>query len=130
MVKPGETLMEIVPEDEGLIVEARVATTDIDSVSTGQKSEIRFTGLHDRNRQPVFGTVAVVSADRLVDEATQTPFYSVRVAVDESERDKLPPGVFKAGVPAEVMILGAERTLLSYLLDPLLGSLRKAFREE
>jgi HlyD family secretion protein/epimerase transport system membrane fusion protein len=130
VVKPGETLMEIVPEDEGLIVEARVATTDIDSVTIGQRSEIRFTGLHDRNRPPVFGRVAVVSADRLVDEATQTPFYSVRVAVDESEQGKLPPGVFKAGVPAEVMILGAERTLLSYLLDPLLGSLRKAFREE
>ncbi len=129
VVKPGETLMEIVPEDEQLIVEARVPPTEIDGVTVGQRSEIRFTGLTDRNREPVFGRVEVVSADRLVDEATDTPYYSVRVAVDESERAKLPSRAFRPGVPAEVLILGDERSLMSYLAAPLLDSLRHAFRE-
>lgn len=129
VVKPGETLMEIVPGDGELIVEARVLPGDIDAVAVGQRSEIRFTGLTDRNRDPVFGRVEVVSADRLVDEATQTAYYSVRVAVGAAERDELPAGAFKPGVPAEVLILGQERTLLSYLADPLFGSLRTAFRE-
>lgn len=129
VVKPGETLMQIVPRDEPLIVEAMVMPTDIDDVEIGQKSEIRFSGLHGRNRPPVFGEVEVVSADRLFDEASKTAYYSVRVAVPAEERDKLPSGAFKPGVPAEVLILGAERSLLSYLTDPLFASLRTAFRE-
>lgn len=130
VVKPGETLMQIVPRDEPLIVEAMVMPTDIDDVRVGQTSEIRFSGLHDRNRPPVFGEVEVVSADRLFDENSKTPYYSVRVAVPAEERDKLPRGAFKPGVPAEVLILGAERSLLSYLTDPLFSSLRTAFREQ
>ncbi|MEX2628702.1 MAG: HlyD family type I secretion periplasmic adaptor subunit [Tistlia sp.] len=130
VVRPGETLMEIVPRDEALVIEAMVAPADVDNVAVGRRSEIRFSGLTDRNQAPVFGSVAVVSADRLLDEATNTAYYSVRVAVDESELGKLPTGAFRPGAPAEVLILGSDRTLLDYLTDPLFSSLRLAFREE
>lgn len=130
VVKPGETLMEIVPKNERLIVEAMVPPTDIDSVSVGQLSEVRFTALPSRDQEPVFGKVDVISADRLVDEATNTPYYAVRVVVEEQEWRKLPKGSFKPGLPTEVLILGSDRTLLSYLTDPLFKSLRRSFREE
>ncbi|NBB82938.1 MAG: HlyD family type I secretion periplasmic adaptor subunit [Alphaproteobacteria bacterium] len=130
VIGPGDPILDIVPENEELVIEARVSPVDIDAVAAGQTAQIHLLAYAQRNLPRIEGTVTTVSADALTDEQTGESYYSARVAVDRERLAALPDGVaLSAGMPAEVLIMTGERTALAYILQPFLDSLRRSFRE-
>lgn len=125
VVKPGETAMSIVPVDEGLLVEARVAPTDIDQVRVGQSTLLRLTSFNRRTTPELRGEVVHVGAD-LTREATLA-YYAVRIRLAQA----LPRNVeLVTGMPVESFIETEQRTALSYMLKPVTDNLARAFREQ
>lgn len=130
VLKSGEPILDIVPENGRLVIDARVKPVDIDTVKSGMKTRVLLTAYRQRSMPQIYGRVRTVSADRLVDEKTGQPYFLAEVEV--------PPGELKRdgrdirlmpGMPAEIMILTGERTLMDYLLQPLVESFMRSFRE-
>ncbi len=131
VVGGGELLMDVVPAATPYTVSAMVRPEQIDEVYEGQPARIRLTGLNQRFSEDLNGTVAVVGKDRSVNERTGGSFYRVDLRVPPTELAKLKNGVvLKPGMPAEVLLVGGERSVMSYLIAPITGTLRDAFREE
>lgn len=130
VVQPGMVMLELLPTDDKLIVEARVAPDDIDVVEVGLPARITISAVNQRTTIPYPGQVISVSADRLVDQTSGLPYYLARVEL----ADALPEGAdvpaLKAGMNADVMIITGERTLLEYLTAPIARSLRRALTEQ
>jgi len=120
-------LMDIVPADSRLIVEARVDPNDIDVIKTGLKAQVRLTAFNQRNIQPIEGRVITISADHLTDERTGVDYFLARVELigKIGEGEELYPGM-----QAEVMIVTGARTTLDYFTRPITQSLNRAFREK
>ena len=129
VVQPGETLMEIVPQNDSLIVEAQVQTTDIDNVVIGLPADVQFTAFSQRNTPRVTGELIYVSADSLIDEATGQAYFLARIAVGEAEVARLGDQELHPGMPADVFIKTGERTPLDYLVQPIKDSMTRAWRE-
>jgi HlyD family secretion protein len=130
VLRPGEALLDIIPDDERLIVQAQFSTSDIDSVHQGQKAEIRFPAFHSRTLPVMMGVIDTLSHDRLLDEASKQQYYLGRISISRAD---IPPNYrarLQAGMPAEVIVSGGERTALEYLVSPLSSSLRKTFIEQ
>jgi HlyD family secretion protein len=130
VVKPGDTLAEIVPVGEGLNVMARVAPRDIESVMVGQKAEVRFPNFSSRQTPIILGRVESISADAMKDDTTKQPYYSAKIVIDYAT---LPPEIAQRilpGMQADVLISTGERTVLEYLVGPLMNALAKTFREK
>ncbi|TRC79422.1 HlyD family type I secretion periplasmic adaptor subunit [Mesorhizobium sp. WSM4310] len=129
VIARGEKIMEILPTAPGLIVDARLRPKDVDQVRVGQPAKLRLSALNMRLTPEVSATVAQISADRLVDEATHEPYFRVklRIAAD------LPPGVkpeqLYPGTPVEAFINTGDRTFFEYLARPMLDSFARAFTE-
>lgn len=130
VIAPREPLMEIVPMDDDLVVEARVDPSNIDSVHPGLRANVRFTAFTARNVETIEGHVERVSADSLVDERTGLSYYAARIVFEQTERDRLGGLELYPGMPAEVMIIAGERTALSYIVRPLVTSFGRAMRED
>ena len=126
VIGSGETLLELVPQDDNLLVEARVSPQDIDLISSGQHAQIRLTALNARTLAPLEGTVLTISADKLSDR-NQDDFYLARIALSQEDVAKYS---LTSGMNAEVLILSEPRTPLSYLVKPLTESMNRAFRED
>lgn len=129
VVRPGETVLEIVPKDDHLMVEVQLRPNDVDSVRTGLDTEIRFTGLSQRTVLPIMGRVAMVSADAMQDPRTNAPYFIAHIDVPDSEAHKLKHIQLQPGMPAAVMIKTGDRTALAYLTQPLTESIHRAWRE-
>jgi HlyD family secretion protein/epimerase transport system membrane fusion protein len=129
VVRPGETLLELVPDKERLIVQARVAPDDVDNLSPGQQVELKLTAFQARRTPVVLGTVSSVSADVLADAATHRDYYALRVVVPKSELARLDDKQLRPGMPAMVMVKTGSRTVLEYLLEPILDTIRYSWRE-
>ncbi|HLO77343.1 MAG TPA: HlyD family type I secretion periplasmic adaptor subunit, partial [Magnetospirillum sp.] len=128
VVQPGDGLMDVVPRDERLVVEARLAPEDIDRVHAGREARVRFrTFLHGLT-PPALGRVTQVSADLFHDERNGQPYYQARVALDPDSVAKL-PGPLVPGMQTDVLITTGERTALEYLIDPLGRAISTAMRE-
>jgi epimerase transport system membrane fusion protein len=134
VIPPGGHLLDIVPQNEKLIVEARVSPMDIDRVKVGQLAEVRFSAFKSRDTPKMEGKLIGLSADRLVDEhhPEQMPYYLARVEVTPDglrdlakQRLELVPGM-----PAEVLINTGARTLLDYLSRPLTDTFARSFIED
>lgn len=130
VIGSGEPLMDIVPKDDRLIVEARVSPMDIDVVERDLPAQVRFTAFSQRSFAPLDGVVTQVSADVITDPATGELYYKVRVEISEDIPLALDGGSLYPGMPAEVMIVTGERTALDYILKPLEASVNRAFRED
>ncbi|EAR21905.1 Type I secretion membrane fusion protein, HlyD [Nitrococcus mobilis Nb-231] len=130
VIKAGETVLDIVPVDDRLIIEARVQPQDIDNVHIGQEANIRFTAFKRRNTPSLVGHVSYISADRIVDSRTGEAYYKARLAVSDNEVARLGDKHLQPGMPAEVMIKTGEGTAIEYLARPFLDSLERAWREE
>ena len=130
VVPPGQPIMNIVPEDDRLIVEAMVSPTDVDNVNVGQEARLRITPLVQRATPELRGVVNLVSADIITDADTQQQFYLARIDIPDSEFEKLGEKDIRPGFPVEVTFSGGERTLLQYLAEPLSGLVRRALKEE
>ena len=129
VIDPGEPLMEIVPTEDWLVIEARVATTDIDSVAVGLPAQVRLTAFSQLGAPRLTGEVVRVSADRFDDPRTGQAWYESRVALDPVQ-PALADLELVPGMPAEVMIVTGARTPLDYVLTPIVESLGRALREE
>jgi HlyD family type I secretion membrane fusion protein len=128
VIGPREVLMEIVPQEKRLIVEARIRPEDVNHVRQGTEADIRLTAYQSRTTPLVAGAVMYVSGDRLVDQQSGHPYYIVHIDVPEkslaASSQKL-----QAGMPAEVFIRTDNRSALDYLLAPVTSFLRRAMRE-
>lgn len=126
----GSPILDIVPEDARLIVDARVRPLDIDSVRPEMQARVVLTAYNQRFLPQIFGRVRSVSADRLIDERNGEPYFLARIEVPPEEIDKLGGKVdLVAGMPVDVMILTGETTLADLLIRPIAESLRKSFRD-
>jgi HlyD family type I secretion membrane fusion protein len=133
VVAAGDKLMEIVPQDRQLIIDGKVSPTDADDLKPGMATQVRFSGLHERNLPILKGQITKVSADSFEDERTGTRFFKIEVSVSPEQlnliRQVRPDGGLRAGLPAEVLVPLRKRSALSYLVEPVTQSLWKAGRE-
>ena len=129
VVRPGEPIAEIVPSDAQLMVEAYVRPGEINHVRRDQRARIRFTAFKYRTTSMVTGTVTYVSADRLLERASNMPYYSVMILADADSLHAAGDLKLQAGMPAEVYLEGTQQTALQYLMEPITSTLRKAGRQ-
>lgn len=129
VVGAGETLLEIVPDNDELIVEVRLRPQDVDEVQVGQATEVRFSAFKQRTTPPLQGRVTFVSADAFSDQRTLETFYVANVEVPADQLANLGDQHLQPGMPAETMIKTGQRTALAYLLQPLSDSMNRAWRE-
>lgn len=129
VIGPGEAILDLVPQREHLLIEARVRMDDIDVVHVGLPAQIRLIAYRQRWTPSVDGTVQTVSADRLQDDRTGEAFFIARIELAPDALAKLPDVTLYPGMPAEVMIQTGARTALDYMLSPITESLVRAFRE-
>jgi HlyD family secretion protein len=123
-------VLDIVPDQEELLVDARVSPLDIDVVAPGLPAQIILPAFRQRNLPRIEGRVRRISADAIVDPHSGERYFEARIEVDPAQLAALePPVELTSGMPAEVYITIAERTMLDYLLQPVFDSLRRAFRE-
>ena len=130
VVRPGETILEIVPAADRLMVEVQLRPLDVDSVKIGLETEVRFTGFNQRTAPAVHGRVTSVSADAIQDPRTSATYFVAQIDVSDSELRKLGANRVQPGVPAAVMIKTGERTAFAYLTQPLNDSIHRAWREQ
>lgn len=136
VIEGGKDIMEILPLQEELIIEARIQPKDIDSVKMGQRAAVRLTALNRRITPMIAGEVVYVSADSVGsgnddsdDGPAATDEYVARIKLNTQEAADVPGFSPTPGMPAEVYIKTADRTFLEYLTKPLLDSMARAFRE-
>jgi len=130
VVKAGETLMAIVPKDEPLYIEAQIDPNDIDVVRPGLAAHVRLTPYSARFIAPLTGKVAKVSADRMTDQKSNQSYYLARIELTQRPAEMDPSIKLYPGMPAEVIIVTGQRTMLGYLLAPITRSFRRAARED
>jgi HlyD family secretion protein len=126
----GQPVLDIVPVDDALLVEAAANPADVERLAVGARVNVRLVGFSHRRVPPLPGHLVYVGADRQVNGRGDT-FFLLRATLDDGALSALPSGVSLApGMPADVLVIGAERSALDYLLSPILDSLRHAMREE
>lgn len=130
VIKGGETILEIVPSGDRLLVEVRVRPQDIDNVAIGQPADVRMLAFKQRTTPTLTGGVSYVSADALTSRENDATFYLARIRVPEAELARLRGLDLQPGMPAEVMIRTGERTAIAYMLQPIVDSMNRAWREE
>ncbi|THV12707.1 HlyD family type I secretion periplasmic adaptor subunit [Rhizobium rhizophilum] len=130
VVAPGETVMQIVPSNDSLVVEARILPADIDQVHPGQKAVLRFSAFNQRTTPEVFAKVETVAADLVTNPQTGEAWYSIRIRIPAEEMAKLGNLTLLSGMPVEVFVKTGERTAMSYLLKPLSDQLARAMTED
>ena len=130
VISPGEVLMEIVPQDDALVVEARVQLQDIDSVFVGQSAKIVLVPYRTRYLPTIMATVESVSPDAFLDEMTGENYYSARLTIGKEYLDLIEGVSLYPGMPTEVFLVTESRSMFNYLLDPLRQSFSHAFRED
>jgi HlyD family secretion protein len=130
VVRPGDAIMEIVPDTEDLQIEARLQPQDIDHVHPGQPAFVRFSAFNQRTTPQLTGSVSYVSADTSHDQQTNAPYFTVRILLPDEERRRLAGQQLVPGMPAEVFMQTGSRTMMSYLFKPIADQMRRAFVEQ
>lgn len=131
VIRPGDPIMYIVPDSTEYIVEARMNLTDIDKVTIGLLSDVRFSAFELQQAHVVEGEVIYISADSLQD-GNGHQFYEIKVKLTEKGVKELENNKFflLPGMPAEVMVQTSNRTVLSYILNPFTNMFKRAFNED
>lgn len=131
VIRPGESVMDIVPSHEELIVEAEINPLDIDIVHRGLTAKVQLVSYSLRNTPMLIGKVSHVSADAFTDQKTSKSYYLAQVIIDQKELKKLKSGqTLYPGMPAQVMIVTAKQTPFQYFISPIRNSFNRAFREQ
>lgn len=129
VVRSGETIMEILPTDEKLLINGQVPPKDRDSVRVGQRAEVTFSAFNRRSTLPVEGKVRLISADSLIDPVTSLPYYKTTIEIDGDATNQLNGETIFPGMQADILIVTGTQTFVQYLLSPITRSFNKAFRE-
>jgi len=137
VVTPAQTLMEVVPGSNDLVIEARVPTYLIGKIKHGMQANLRFVAFVQRNTPVLQGEVILVGADKVASdkigdpshsaEANRAEYYLVRIAIKDDLAEKLPGKTLQPGMPVDVVFKGGERSFLTYLFKPLTDQLAKSF---
>ena len=130
VITSGQTLMEIVPQGERLVVKAKIQANDIDNIRTNQKARILFSSFRARTTPTIYGFVEIISPDLITDKVTAQEYYEIILGVTEHELQKLQGLEIVPGMPAEVLIEGGERTAIEYFIEPISQVLRQSFIEQ
>lgn len=134
VVAPGATLMEVVPENRNLVIQAQVNPTDADDVFQGQTAQVRFASVNDRTLPLLSGTVTTISADSFLDENSGQSYFRAEVEVSPEQlarvRGVLGQGQLRPGLPVDVVLSVRKRTALQYILEPFTASFWRAMREQ
>ena len=129
VVEPGKPLMDIVPRSASIVAEAEVRPEDVEHLHVGQAAEIVATGFSPRDTAPMQGEVRVISADRVTDPRTGHSYFKAEIALLADRQGGALLRRLGPGMPIEVVVPVAPRTVLQYLIGPLRGSFRTAWRE-
>lgn len=130
VITPGAAIMNIVPERDTLVIEAKVSPIDIDQIHADQPARVRFSAFNSRTTPELNGSIFRIAADIMRDERTGQMYYIVGVRISEQESARLGKLRLIPGMPAESFIKTSERTVASFLVKPLLEHMNRAFREE
>jgi HlyD family secretion protein len=129
VVKPGEVLLDIVPQGEKMVIDAQIQPIDIDEVHAGLPAKIRLTAFKQRTTPTLPGVVLTVSADSFTDEKTGRTYYTASIEIAPEALSRLADVKLYPGMPAEAIIVTGSRTALEYFIDPIRQSFWRAFRE-
>ena len=129
VVRPGESIAEIVPADASLMIEARIRPEELNHVYLEQRARIKFTAFKYRNTSMVIGKVTYISADRLIDPASDMPYFSVMILAEPDSLRSVGDFNLQAGMPAEIYLEGSSQTALQYLMEPITSTVRRAGRQ-
>ncbi|WP_433740234.1 HlyD family type I secretion periplasmic adaptor subunit [Pseudomonas putida] len=130
IIQPGFKIMEIVPVNEPLQVDAMIPVQAIDKMVPGLDVDLSFPAFNHAQTPNIPGRVKTISADRLLDEESKQPFYLAQVEVTPDGMSLLGSNHIRPGMPASVTIKTGERNLMSYLLKPMLERVDSAFKEQ
>jgi membrane fusion protein, protease secretion system len=130
VIQGGQKIMDIVPDDEPLLLETRVPPNMIDRVHAGLPVDVRFSSFANSPQLVVEGKVISVSGDLLTDPPTNQTYYLARVRLTPEGFKKLGNRVLQPGMPVDVVLKTGERSMLTYLLHPLIKRMAASLKEE
>jgi epimerase transport system membrane fusion protein len=130
VILPGHPILEIVPQQEELVIEAQVTPLDVDRVNIGLVAEVRFSAFKQAITPVIEGKVINLSADRLIEEKTGTPYYLAQIELTPDSYQKMQHLELVPGMPVEVLIKTGERTVFEYLTKPISNAFARAFIED
>jgi membrane fusion protein, type I secretion system len=128
VIQAGEVVMLVVPDSDVLIIEAKVQPTDVDQIHLGQKAVVRFSAFNRRTTPELNGEVIEIGADVTQDDKRNESYYSVRIQIPDSELARMEGLRPVAGMPVEAFIETSPRTVMSYLVKPMLEQVDRTFR--
>jgi HlyD family secretion protein len=129
-VPATQPLLQIVPDRDNMIVEARIRPQDVDQVRVGQSARVTFSGFNRQTTPDIAGKLIFVSPDLTSDQRTGQSYYRIKVRLDADALARAPQIALKAGMPAETFVETGNRSILSFLVKPLLDQLRYSMRSE
>lgn len=130
VVSAGAKVMEVVPVDQPLIVEAQLPVHLVDKVHEGQEVEMLFTAFNQNRTPHIPGVVTVVGDDRIVEERSGMPYFKLLAEATPQGKKLLGDNKVRPGMPVDVFVKTGERTMMSYLLKPLLDRMHSSMRED
>ena len=131
IIQSGQKLMDIVPNNEMLLLEAKIAPHLIDRIHPGLLTDVRFSAFAHSPQLVLEGKVDSISGDLLIEPQTNQPYYLARVSITPEGMKELGKSrLLQPGMPAEVVVKTGERSMLTYLLHPLIKRLAGAMKEE
>ncbi|MER9328414.1 HlyD family type I secretion periplasmic adaptor subunit [Mesorhizobium sp. M0488] len=129
VVAPGQPLLDIVPDGNHLVIDARVRPTDIERIRPGMSARVVLTAYRQRNLPLIHGRLRSISADAMADDRTGLPYFLAKVEVFPEDLAALHEVTLVPGMPAEIMLMDGEQSVFAYLLGPIIDSARRSLRE-
>ncbi len=129
VVQPGARLMDVVPSDNPLVVDARLKVADVNDVASGQPVDVRLVSVNRNERPQLRGEITMLSADRSVDERSGQAYYPIKVRLNPEDVRNARLEL-RSGMAADVVVTTRARTLIEYLAGPLLDEITGSFREK
>jgi HlyD family type I secretion membrane fusion protein len=130
IVKPGETILEIVPTHDQLEIEARMRPEDADDISAGLSTKVDLSAYKARRLPMLTGKITYVSPDSILDQRTGQPYFLIHVSVDRSILKEYPEAKIMPGMPVNVEVQTGARTALEYFLEPIRDVMHHGMREK
>jgi protease secretion system membrane fusion protein len=130
VIAPGFRMMDIVPSDDPLMVDGQLPVHLIDKVHPNLRVELIFSAFNQNQTPHVPGIVTQVSADRLVDEKSGQPYYALKAKVAPEGMTLISNLKIRPGMPVELFVKTGERTMMNYLVKPMLDHLKMSMTEE
>ncbi|KZK84354.1 Type I secretion system membrane fusion protein PrsE [Pseudovibrio sp. W64] len=129
VIAPGEVLMQVVPREDVLVIEAQVQPIDVDQLTPNQEATIRLPSFDQRTTPELTAEVKTISPDLLEDPKTGLSFYMAELTISENQLDKLGGKNLVPGMPVEAFIQTENRTVISYIMKPMVDQIAHAMRE-